>query len=278
MRRNGSILLIAAGLGIAPLPAPAQELPVGQGRADYDAWLAANPGHVGQVLSFEAWQDAAGVKGVLPTWQMVRTASMWRECGGAAFEVPPFRMWPDMTRTLRFIRDHVRAAVGEVEAVSGYRNPALNRCARGSERSAHLDFYALDLVPKQALSRRQLFERLCPMHARHGGGAGVGLGFYAFTRFHIDTRSFRRWGAAGPAGNESPCAVLERGGDPEAPPLPPPAAPPVAATPAPAPMPPSAPPQAPTAPNPPPALPPPALPAPSATAAQQPPTISPQPQ
>ena len=60
------------------------------------------------------------------------------------------------------------------------------------------------------------------MHDRYGPAAGAGLGFYAFQRFHIDTRSFRRWGSAGPHGNESPCDVLERGGDPEAPPLPPP--------------------------------------------------------
>jgi len=219
MRRNRSFLLIVAG-ALAASPLQAQELPVGQSEAEYDAWLASNPGHRGQILSFEAWQEAAGVRNVLPTWQIVRTASMWRECGGPPFEVPPFRLWPGMTRTLRFIRDHVRPAVGEVEAVSGYRNPALNSCARGSERSAHLDYYALDLVPKQPLSRRILFERLCPMHARHGPAAGAGLGFYAFQRFHIDTRSFRRWGAAGPQGNESPCAVLERGGDPEAPAIP----------------------------------------------------------
>jgi len=209
-------LLLAAG------PLSAQEIPVGQGEADYAAWLAASPGNRGQILSFESWQEAAGVRGVLPTWQIVRTASMWRECNGPPFEVPPFRLWPDMIKTLRFIRDHVRPALGEVEAVSGYRNPALNLCARGSERSAHLDYYALDLIPKQPLTRRQLFERLCPMHARFGPGAGVGLGFYAFQRFHIDTRSFRRWGSAGPMGGESPCAVLERGEDPEAPPLPPP--------------------------------------------------------
>ena len=59
-------------------------------------------------------------------------------------------------------------------------------------------------------------------HARYGPAATAGLGFYTYTRFHVDTRSFRRWGSAGPQGNESPCAVLERGGDPEAPPLPPP--------------------------------------------------------
>ena len=67
-----------------------------------------------------------------------------------------------------------------------------------------------------------MFERICPVHARYGPAAEVGLGFYTFVRFHVDTRGFRRWGSAGPAGNESPCAVLERGGDPEALPLPPP--------------------------------------------------------
>jgi len=218
-----------AGVLIAvAAPASAQELPVGQGEAEYRDWVA-DPGHRGQILSFEAWQQAAGVDHVLPSWQLVRTASMWRECNGPPFEVPPFRLWPGMVKTLRFIRDHVVPAVGPVEAVSGYRNPALNVCAHGSERSAHLDFFALDLVPLRPTTRRQLFERICPAHSRDGPEAGVGLGFYTFTRFHIDTRSFRRWGSAGPAGNESPCAVLERGGDPEAPPLPPPvAAPPVA--------------------------------------------------
>jgi len=216
MRR---LLLFAVACCLAA-PACGQELPSGQSEADYHAWLAANPGNQGQMLSFEAWQRAAGVGGVLPTWQLIRTASMWRECGGAPFEIPPFRLWPGMAATLKFVRDHVRPAVGPVEAVSGYRNAALNACARGSERSAHLDFFALDLVPLQPTTRRQLFERLCPMHARDGPAAGVGLGFYSFTRFHIDTRSFRRWGSAGPEGNESPCAVLERGGDPEAPPLP----------------------------------------------------------
>jgi hypothetical protein len=202
-------------------PARAQEVPIQQGEVEYQAWLASSPEVRAMVLSFEAWQEAAGVRGVLPTWQVLRTASMWRECGGPPFEVPPPHHWPDMTKTLRFIRDQVRTAVGPVDAVSGYRNPALNRCARGSERSAHLDFFALDLIPRQPLTRRQLFELICPVHARSGPAAGVGLGFYSFTRFHIDTRSFRRWGSAGPQGNESPCAVLERGGDPEAPPLPP---------------------------------------------------------
>ena len=222
----------------AAAPAPAQELPEGQGEAEYAEWLASSPGVRARVLSFEAWQDAADVRGVLPTWQILRTASMWRECGGTPFEVPPHHFWPDMVRTLKFVRDHVRPALGPVEAVSGYRNPALNACARGSARSAHLDYFALDLVPVAPLDRRTLFERLCAVHARHGPRHAVGLGFYAFQRFHVDTRGFRRWGAAGPGGDESPCAVIERGGDPLAPPVEPPT-PPIfpAAPPPPAPVP-----------------------------------------
>lgn len=204
------------------VPLQAQELPEGQGEAEYRAWLAQGPHVVASILSFESWQQAAGVYGVLPTWQVVRTASMWRQCAGPPFQVAPPHQWPDMIKTLRFIRDHVRPALGPVEAVSGYRNPELNHCAQGAPTSAHRDFYALDLIPVTPLDRRELFRRLCAIHARHGAEYGVGLGFYSYQRFHIDTRSFRRWGSAGPQGNESPCAVIERGEDPLAPPLPPP--------------------------------------------------------
>ena len=213
-------LAAAVALLLTSLPACAQELPEGQGEAEYRAWYAASPGTRASVLSFESWQQAAGVYGVLPTWQIIRTASMWRVCNGPPFEVPPPQHWPDMAKTLRFIRDVIRPALGPVEAVSGYRNPALNGCARGAPSSAHLDFFALDLVPQRAVTRRELFHTLCRLHAQRGRQYDVGLGFYAFTRFHVDTRSFRRWGSAGPNGNESPCAVIERGGDPLAPPLP----------------------------------------------------------
>ena len=204
----------------AAAPAAAQQLPEGQGEAEYHAWLALSPGTRASVLSFEAWQQAAGVFGVLPTYQVIRTASMWRQCNGPPFEVPPPHPWPGMAKTLRFIRDHIRPALGPVEAVSGYRNEALNACAQGAPTSAHRDFFALDLVPLRPIERGELMRILCRVHALYGPGSAVGLGFYAFHRFHVDTRSFRRWGSAGPLGNESPCAVLERGGDPLAPPLP----------------------------------------------------------
>src|SRR6476646_2799594 len=104
MRITGSLTrhaLAAAALLAAAAPLAAQELPVGQSEADYQAWVA-NPGNGGQILSFESWQHAAGVDHVLPSWQLVRTASMWRECNGQPFEVPPFRLWPGMVKTLAF--------------------------------------------------------------------------------------------------------------------------------------------------------------------------------
>lgn len=204
-------------------PAAAQELPnEGQSEAAYHAFLAAKPHVAAEVRSFEDWLRRKHVQDILPTWQLLRTATMWSDCNGPPFQVPPRKYWPNVAATLRFVRTHVVRALGPVQAVSGYRNPRLNLCARGSAGSAHRDYSALDLVPLKPLDRRQIFDRMCQVHRRKGPASGVGLGFYAFTRFHVDTRSFRRWGSAGPLGNESPCAVIERGGDPLAPPLPPP--------------------------------------------------------
>ena len=86
MRRLVPFSLIAALLAS---PLSAQEVPDGQGEAEYRAWLAANPQMQGQIMSFEAWQTAAGVQGVLPTYEILRTASMWRECGGHQGHVFP---------------------------------------------------------------------------------------------------------------------------------------------------------------------------------------------
>lgn len=233
------LLLAAPGLAVCAAPAAGQELPnEGQSEAAYHAFVAAKPEFAADVRAFEAWQRRKHVAGILPSWQVLRTATMWRECNGPPFEVPPPKLWPGIARTLRFVSDHVVPAMGRVQAVSGYRNPELNLCARGSARSAHRDFTAMDLVPDKALNRRQIFDRMCRVHQQKGPASGVGLGFYAFTRFHVDTRSFRRWGSAGPLGNESPCDVIERGGDPLAPPLPPPVQAPAQEVPSPTQLPP----------------------------------------
>jgi hypothetical protein len=190
----------------AACPASADEMPEGQSRADYDAWLAGSPDARAKLLSFESWLHAAGVEGIVPTWQLVRTASMWRECNAPPFEVAPPAEWTHIARTLQFVRDHVQPVIGPVEAVSGYRDEVLNRCAHGAPQSAHRHFYAIDLVPLAPLTRAGLMRSLCKIDDLRGQQYEIGLGFYSGVRFHVDSQRYRLWGADGHAAT-SPCVT-----------------------------------------------------------------------
>ena len=165
----------------------------GQDEAGYRSWYLAVPSRETQVKAFNDYLASAGVSGVLPTWQLLRTASAWQECGSQPFEVPPTSEWPNMIQTLRYIRDYVIPDVGPVEAVSAYRNPVLNKCAGGAPESAHRLDSAVDLVPLRPITREALMQSLCADHSKHGEPYNAGLGFYAYLRFHIDSTKFRRW-------------------------------------------------------------------------------------
>ena len=167
---------------------------IGQDEPGYRNWYLASPAHAHQVKGLNDYLVTHGVGGVVPTWQLLRTASDWYKCGAAAFEVPPTLEWPNLVQTLRYVRDRVIPAVGPVEPVSVYRNPLLNHCAGGAQESAHRYMQAVDLVPLNPITRAALIRQLCTVHAGSGGPYGVGLGFYVGLRFHIDSRRFRRWG------------------------------------------------------------------------------------
>jgi len=173
----------------------ADYISIGQDEPGYRSWYAAGPRHAGAVKSFNAYLTEWGVSGILPTWQILRTATSWQRCGGAPFEVPPTTEWPHIVQTLRYIKDYVVPTVGPVEAVSAYRNPNLNVCAGGAPESAHKHYSAIDMVPLRQTTREELMRKLCAVHARRGTDYSVGLGFYAFLRFHVDTTKYRRWGA-----------------------------------------------------------------------------------
>jgi hypothetical protein len=198
--------LIACCALITTSPAPAQEVAEGQGHADYLAWLASSPAARAQVIAFKTYLDMEKVDDVLPTWQLVRTASMWRDCNGPRFEVAPFTEWQHIADTLRFVEAHVEPVVGEVQAVSGYRNAALNQCSGGAPASAHRHFFALDLVPQRAIARDGMIRSLCRIHEWRGAGYDIGLGFYSGLRFHVDSKGFRKWGPDG-KGASSPCVT-----------------------------------------------------------------------
>ena len=125
----------------------------GQDEPGYRSWYLAASWRAAQVKAFNDYLLGAQVGGILPTWQLLRTATSWKDCGGQPFEVPPTEEWPHMVQTLRYVRDYVIPAVGPVEPVSVYRNPSLNVCAGGAPESAHMLNSAIDLVPLKPIDR-----------------------------------------------------------------------------------------------------------------------------
>lgn len=198
----------------------------GQDEPGYRAWYARALWRAPYVKAFNDYLTTYEVGGVVPTWQLLRTASSWRKCGSEPFEVPPVNEWPHIVQTLRYVRDYVVPAVGPVESVSGYRNPHLNVCAGGAPESAHKSYSAIDLVPLRPTTREALMRTLCAVHSHKGDEYGVGLGFYAYLRFHVDTTKFRRWGASAHSG----CPSIIRPEDIATVPPQPPEVPPVDAT------------------------------------------------
>jgi hypothetical protein len=177
----------------APFDPAASYITAGQDEPGYRSWYLAAPWRAGQIKEFNTYLTTYQVAGILPTWQLLRTATSWRECGGQPFEVPPTSEWPHIVQTLRYVHDYVIPVVGPVEPVSGYRNPVLNQCAGGAPESAHKHYSAIDLVPLRPITREQLMRTLCASHSVHGAPYNAGLGFYAFLRFHVDSSKFRRW-------------------------------------------------------------------------------------
>jgi hypothetical protein len=196
-------LIAAQAAPQATLPAPvamqpswnpaADYITAGQDEPGYRSWYMAAPWRAAQVKAFNDYLLTNQVGGILPTWQLLRTATSWQECGGQPFEVPPAEEWPHMVQTLRYVHDYVVPAIGPVEAVSVYRNPALNQCAGGAPESAHKLDSAIDMVPLRPIDRISLMRTLCGVHTEHGAAYNAGLGFYAFIRFHVDSTKYRRW-------------------------------------------------------------------------------------
>jgi hypothetical protein len=165
----------------------------GQDEPGYRSWYLSLPARAGQVKSFNDYLASAQVAGVVPTWQLLRTATSWQACGAQPFEVAPTEDWPHIIDTLRYIRDYVVPVLGPVEPVSAYRNPSLNVCAGGAPESAHKLYSAIDMVPLRPITREAMMRSLCGDHSAHGEPYHAGLGFYAFMRFHVDSTKFRRW-------------------------------------------------------------------------------------
>jgi uncharacterized protein YcbK (DUF882 family) len=137
---------------------------------------------------------AEKVADVIRLDQLLRSDTQWRRCDAEPFAIPPKDKWRDIVPTLRLIRDEVQPLIGPVEAMSVFRTTNINRCINGASRSYHLQFRAIDVRPVKDVSRAELIQKLCALHARKGKALNMGLGIYKGSRFHIDTAGYRRWG------------------------------------------------------------------------------------
>ncbi len=190
----------------------AEYVTVGQDEPGYRRWVAAAAWRPIYVRTFHDYLVTNRVAGVAPTWQLLRTASQWQRCAAEPFEVPPTSEWANIVATLNYIGSYIVPAMGPVEPVSVYRNPALNACAGGAAASTHREMGAIDMVPLRPISRRALMQGLCEIHVTNAEVTNAGLGFYKGVRFHIDARKHREWGTQGRDGGTGCVAVLAESG------------------------------------------------------------------
>lgn len=151
-------------------------------------WL---PQHYDEVAAFDAYLRQEKVIDVAPTWQLLRTASMWRECKAQPFQVPPPVVWPEVRALLRLMQELRKAKViGPFAVVSAYRDENLNRCAGGSRGSSHMRF-AIDIVPLAPTDD----QALCGFWRTQGRAWDMGLSRYPSGRIHVDRTAWRTWGS-----------------------------------------------------------------------------------
>jgi hypothetical protein len=180
------VLLVACSSSLSPVAT----------QREFSRWVDEDSVRQASFTRFRDMLVREGVGDVVPVYDLWIVDRLRPECVHAPFVQPPEEEWPHIVATLRFVRDYVEPVVGLVRAVSAYRDQSFNQCVGGAPASAHRSFYAVDLAPVDAtMTRQRLIEALCEVHAREGERWHVGLGIYDGRRFHIDTRSYRGWGA-----------------------------------------------------------------------------------
>ena len=128
--------------------------------------------------AFNDYLDTYGVGGVVPTWQLLRTASDWQKCGAQPFEIP---------RQRRLAKHDPGAALHPRQGDPGRSGPS-SQCRCIATHAQPMRWRARRKAPTvscrrstwcrfRPVTRDALMQRLCAAHARSGEGYGVGLGF-----------------------------------------------------------------------------------------------------
>jgi hypothetical protein len=154
----------------------------------YAQWLRNN-----SVADFESYLAEFQLAGVVPTPELLRTATDWKKCGGPEFEIPPREHWPDVRKVLSLVSElKARRILVDFEAVSNFRNAQLNACAGGARQSAHTQSFAVDIISRSGKVDEKL---LCEFWRTEGKTWEMGLARYPSGRIHLDTTRHRTWGS-----------------------------------------------------------------------------------
>jgi hypothetical protein len=175
-----------------PAPVTVTELELADPERDSVLFTHWRSKHGAAVASFEEFLVRERVAQVVPTYQLLRSASMWKECRTDPFQLPPAQEWVRLRDLLLLVQElRQRQVLASFEVVSAYRDPQLNRCAGGAPRSAHVRF-AVDLAPLAPGDA----DRLCRFWREHGQSWDMGVSRYPSGRIHIDRAGYRTWGAS----------------------------------------------------------------------------------
>jgi len=146
-----------------------------------------------EVTAFFRFLEKRGLANVVDFKQLLRQGTDWRKVREPAYALPPRKYWPKILLTLQVLKNEIVPIVGELEVVSGFRTHRYNRRAGGARSSRHMIFGALDIIPKNNITRGELHKRLLKIWRIKGRQYKLGLGLYSRTRFHVDTVRYRRW-------------------------------------------------------------------------------------
>lgn len=175
---------------VSPLP-PASAPQLADAERDPVVFEAWRKKHEAEVAAFETYLVHENVAHVVPTYQLLRSASMWKECHAEPFELPPQQDWVRVRDLLVLLHQlQQQGVLPQFEVVSAYRDPRLNRCAGGAPGSSH-QLFAVDIAP---LAREE-GDRLCRFWHEEGPRWQMGVSRYPSGRVHIDRNGYRTWGA-----------------------------------------------------------------------------------
>ncbi len=161
-------------------------------KAEYKTFIS-NAKTKSEVAAFHRLLVKNNLANVVDFTQLLRQGTDWKKISLPAYALPPRKFWPRILRTLRVLKKEIIPVLGALEVLSGFRTARYNRLAKGARSSKHLVFAALDIKPKNRITRPELHRRLLKIWRAKGRRYQLGLGLYSGTRFHVDTARYRKW-------------------------------------------------------------------------------------